>query len=121
MALDEKNGFVYTCDVDSRVVRTECKSGETEDFIGNPHKDTQLKMIRLTTDCSAIYTIGVDDQMVRSDVEKLTFAEKGAKLGGSARCFVVGNVDSNLAIVGHHKNELQIFKGIELECFIRIF
>ena len=74
MTVDKKNGFVYSCDVDSRVVRTECKSGECEDYIGDPHKQKQIKLIELDCEGKSFYTIGVSDLMFRHSTDKLELA-----------------------------------------------
>ena len=74
MTVDKVNGFVYTCDVDSRVIRTECKSGECEDYEGDPHKGKQIKNIELACDGKSFYTIGVDDLIFRHSTEKLELA-----------------------------------------------
>ena len=74
MTVDKKNGFVYTCDVDSQVVRTECKTGECQDFNGDPHNGKQIKMIQLTSDNQSFYTIDVNDLIFRNSTEKLELA-----------------------------------------------
>jgi len=118
MCVDRKNGFVYTCDVDSRVVRTEVKTGECRDFSGDPHEGTQIKFIRLTCDNSAIYTVGVDDQVVRSEVKDLTLNTKPVKLDGAARAVAIGNRNADLFVVATHKQKIEIFKGIEIKSCI---
>ncbi|ETO19795.1 WD40 repeat-containing protein [Reticulomyxa filosa] len=120
LCVDRANGHVYTCDADSRVVRTTVKTGECVDLVGDPHEGTQIKFIRLTNDSSAIYTIGVDDRVVRSETKDLKLNSDGLKLDGAARAVAVGNQTADLLVVGTHKQKLEILKGIEIKSSIEI-
>jgi WD40 repeat protein len=114
MAVDRENGFVYTCDTDSRIVRTECKTMESECFAGTIHNKTLIKFVKLSCDNKWLYTIGVDDTLVASEAHTLKTGNQVVKLDGAARCVTVGNVNPSLIIVGIHKKKILIFEGLKL-------
>jgi len=120
LCVDRVNGYVYTCDADSRVVRTHVKSGECVDLVGDPHEGTQIKFIRLTCDNTAVYTVGVDDRVVRSDVKELKLGTAGHKLDGAARTVAIGNRTADLFVVATHKQKIEVLKGIEIKSTIEI-
>jgi len=122
MAVDKKNGFLYSVDVDSQVVRTECKSGECEDMIGDPHKGKQIKNIKLDCESNTFYTIGVSDMMFRHSTAKNELAEQkeGVQIDGASRGVATGNVTADLVVVGTHKKKVLIYNNMELQATIEL-
>lgn len=108
ICFDAKRNALYSVDTDCRVVRTECKERECFD-VPDPHKCPQLKYVAMTCDCSAFYTIGVNDTLCKTmigDDEKANgqlMGTKVIKLDGAARGVCAGNKDKNLLIVPTHK------------------
>jgi len=117
MAVDRANGYVYTCDADSRVVRTECKSYECEDLLGDPHNGSIIKYLRLSCDNKYLFTIGANDTLVKSDIQNKNknLGKDCIELKGSAHAFAVGNKDPDLMIVGIHTNKLLFIKGNQVQ------
>jgi len=118
-AYDAQNNTLYTCDSDSRIVRTECKSMEPIDIIGDPHSNTQIVLVRTTCDSSALYSIAVNDTLCRSvisddDEKGAVLGDKVVKLAGAARGMMVGNQDPSLVIVPTHRNVIQFVNGLEI-------
>jgi len=120
LCVDRTNGYVYTCDADSRVVRTQVKGGECCDFSGDPHEGSLIKFVRLTCDNNTIYTIGVDDLVVRSSVKELKLSSESLKLDGAARAVAIGNRTPDLLIIVTHKQKIEVVKGIEIKNSIEL-
>jgi len=123
---DIQNNCLYTCDSDSRIVRTECKSMEPIDVIGDPHKGTQIAMVRTTCDSSALYSVAVNDTLCRSvisaDDEKTgaVLGDKTVKLAGAARGLMTGNKDASLVIIPTHRNVIQFVNGLEITAEMKV-
>jgi len=116
---DAVNNTLYTCDSDSRIVRTECKSMEPMDILGDPHKGTQIAMVRVTCDSSALYSIAVNDTLCRSvisddDEKGAVLGEKVVKLAGAVRGMMTANKDPSLVIIATHRNVIQFVNGLEI-------
>ena len=126
IAYDSKRNTIYTCDNESFVVKTDCKTYDPVDCIGNPHNSTQIKFISTTCDNSAFYTVASNDTLCRTEItddggdekkdgSSCTLGDKTIKLDGAARGFSTGNKDPNLLIVPIHKKKIYIINGLNVE------
>eukprot|EP01084_Bolivina_argentea_P304438 525747_1 len=115
--IDYKNNQIYTIDIDSRVIRTECKSGEMSDIYGDPHKKTPLKFVAVTCNAESFYTVANNDTLCLSSTSGNKMGDKILKLDGSARSLVVGKCNKDLVIIPTHKNKI-IFIYIYIPCII---
>jgi WD40 repeat protein len=114
VSYDATNNTVYTCDGGSRVVRTECKSGDCEDMLGMPHKEVPIRFARCLNDGSAFYTIATDDSVCKTPTNGNQMSDKLVKTDGAVRDAVIAN-NSDLLIVGTHRNKLQFIKDLNIE------
>ena len=116
MDIDYKNNYLYTVDGDSRIVRTECKSGECEDIFGTEIlKKAILKFVRVTCSGNNYYTVASDDTFCLSSTSTNKFGNKLVKIDGSARALIVGRVNENLCIIPTHRNKFQVINGEDIK------
>jgi len=119
IAYDSDKNVLYTCDSESQVVKTECKTMDPVDIKGDPHKETSINYIRMTSDNKAFYTVAVNDTVCKTvvgDEEKgdCSMGAKTIKLDGAARGCATGNKDANLFVVATHKKNLYFINDLAI-------
>eukprot|EP01083_Nonionella_stella_P003016 8595_1 len=126
VAYDRQRNLVFSGDADCRVIRTECKTGECVDVVGDPHKCAQISIVRVSSDCRALYTIGVNDTLCKSiicdDEEKgNVMGDKSIKFDGVSRGCVIGNAkQERLKTRGMYKKQAHLICDEEEEIHLNV-